>query len=120
MKRALVVFAFLIFASTARAQTDIEPTFKALGTVAFGSVTASFTSFFANTAALFDLDIVNLTNADITCSFDSGTTSHVVIPAYSSYSPELGRGKAYLDNPVYCKYTTAAPTVGNVYFTGEY
>jgi len=118
MKKLLVLI--LLIPSIVIAQSAIEPTYKTLSTVAFGSVTASYTAFLSNSVALFDLDILNLTDQPITCSFDSGTTDHVVIPAYSSYSPKLGRSEAYLDNPVQCKRTSSAPTVGSVYISGAY
>lgn len=119
MKKILLSILFLI-PSILQAQSAIEPTFKTLAAVAFGSVTASHTAFLSNTAALIHLDILNLTDQPITCSFDSGTTDHVVIPAYSSYSPNLGKHEAYIDSSVHCKRTSAAPTVGSVYITGAY
>lgn len=94
----------------------------ALATVAYGSVTSSFTSFLANSSkyALLDLDILNLTDANITCSYDAGSTSHFVVAAQSSYSPKLGDIGRHHTSSIYCKYTTAAPTTGNVYLWAGY
>lgn len=122
MKRLIVILALCFAPIVAQAQAALEPTFKTLTTVAFGSVGAAYTAFLTNTAPLIDIDILNVTDQPITCAFDTASPAadHVVVPAYSSYSPPLDRRTFYIAKSVYCKRTSSAPTVGSVYITASF
>ena len=114
MKKLLL--ASLLLASEVLAQSYSTPTYYA-ATVAFGSVTASYTQFIAGGRSYVKLDVLNNTDKDIYCSLDLGTSGFLV-PAYSSYDPDLGENRRYANNAVQCKHAGVAPTVGNVEIFG--
>jgi hypothetical protein len=127
--RKILIFIALFAAIEAQGQvissntlTTKERQDVALATVAFGSVTASHTSFLANASALpfTEVDVLNLTDQPITCSYNGGVTDHFVVPAYSSYNPTLGEMQVHHATTIFCKRTSAAPTVGNVYVSAGY
>lgn len=127
--RKILLLLTVFLAVSAEAQvgqtlstTSVARRNVAMATVAFGSVTASHTSFLANasTLAFQDIDILNLTDAQITCSYDGGTTDHFTVPAYSGYDPELGDLALHHSSTIFCKRTSAAPTVGAVYISAGY
>lgn len=118
MKRVIGAIALAVFPLSAVAQTLVPPVYVA-ASVAFGSVTGSYTQFLAGGKPLVDIDILNDSNQTIRCSFDAGTTG-VEIPAYSSYSPDLGVTKKYITNAVQCKHEGVAPTAGTVEIFGWY
>lgn len=128
MKKTFLLLTLLI-TSVAEAQvissntlTTKERQDVALATIAFGSVAAGHTSFLANASALpfTEIDVLNLTDQPITCSYNGGTTDHFVVPAYSSYNPTLGEMQAHRATAIFCKRTSAAPTVGSVYVSAGY
>lgn len=121
MKRiviTLVVSALTAIAAEAQTLTQYEPMTE--NTVAFGSVTASYTTFLTVTQPLVDMDIYNGTNQSITCRLGSGASDHIDVPAYSSWSPSLAAAKKYNQLNVLCKQTSVAPTVGSVTVSGAY
>lgn len=98
-------------------------------TVAFGSITNSFTAVGAPTAHQWSLfDIVNNTDGDMIFSVD-GTTNNLFVPANSfvlydlsaNSSPVNVNGALLLQvgTQFYVKYSTA-PTKGAVYVEGTY
>lgn len=118
MRRILGALMLAAIPFVAKAQTSVPPVYVA-ATVAFGSVTGSYAQFLAGGKPLVDIDILNDTNQAIRCSFDAGTTG-VEIPAYSSYSPDLGVTKKYIGTAVQCRHEGVAPTVGAVEIFGWY
>lgn len=118
MKKLLALL--LLVPNLAFGQGWGEGTFP-FSTTAFGSVTASYTTFLANTKSLVDLDIYNGTDASITCTNDTATAGEGwVIPSYSAYSPKLASATRYLNGNISCKRTSGAPTVGSVEISGTY
>lgn len=125
MRRILFIL-LCVFAVEARAQVggDSDTTTRArqdstLAAVAFGSVTGAYTAFLTNTNPIRDLDVLNQTDAAITCSYNA-STDHFVVPAYSSYSPDLGEIEMHSGSTISCKRTSGAPTVGSVYISAGY
>jgi hypothetical protein len=105
----------------AQALTTDERQSLPMVTTAFGSIVVGYSSIFTNTdkVAIKDLDILNVTNADITCSYNA-SDQHFEVPAYSSYSPDLGVMRKHESATISCKYRTGAPTVGNVHVSVGY
>jgi hypothetical protein len=119
MKRVIALVLSLFMALDVSAQgAPFKGTFIA-ATIAFGSVTVAYTTFLANTNSLVDLDILNLTDASITCQ-NTGSTNPWTIPAYSSQTIKLRDVGLYANGNISCKYTTVAPTVGSVVVQGSY
>ena len=116
MKRISLLLASLFVVSTAAAQSYSTPTYYS-ATVAFGSVTASYTQFIAGGRSYVKVDVLNNTNQDIRCRLDT-TTAEFLVPAYSSYDPDLGENRRYANGAVQCKHAGVAPTVGNVEIFG--
>ena len=114
MKKLLV--ASLLVATEVLAQSYSTPTYYS-ATVAFGSVTASYTQFIAGGRSYIELDVLNNTDKDIRCSFDDGV-SDFLVPAYSSFDPDLGENRRYANSALKCKHAGVAPTVGNVEIFG--
>jgi hypothetical protein len=112
MRKTLLLILSLFCVSAEAQTTSVQPSYVS-ASVAFGSVGAGYTQFLAAGKPLVNIDILNNTDADIRCSWDAGTTS-VEIPAYSSYSPDLGVNKKYIVAALQCKRDTGAPTVGSV------
>jgi hypothetical protein len=85
-------------------------------------VGAAYAAFLANESGLtyLDIDVLNMTDADITCSYDGGSTDHFVVPAYSSYEIPLAKIRLHHASTIYCKRRSGAPTVGNVYLAAGY
>jgi hypothetical protein len=116
MKRISLLLASLFVGSSALAQSYSTPTYYS-ATVAFGSVTASYTEFIAGGRSYIKVDVLNNTNQDIRCRLDT-TAAEFLVPAYSSYDPDLGENRRYANGAVQCKHAGVAPTVGNVEIFG--
>jgi hypothetical protein len=114
MKKLLL--ASLLLTTEVLAQSYSTPTYYS-ASVAFGSVTASFTQFIAGGRSYVKLDVLNNTDKGIRCSFDAGTT-YFVIPAYSSFDPDLGENRRYANSALQCRHDGVAPTAGNVEIFG--
>lgn len=114
MKKLLILAA--LFATNAVAQSYSTPTYYS-ATVAFGSVTASYTQFIAGGRSYVKLDVLNNTDKDIRCRLDT-SSAEFLVPAYSSYDPDLGENRRYANGAVQCKHAGVAPTVGNVEIFG--
>lgn len=110
MKKFLA--SLLLFVGVAEAQDFTQPRFSS-ATVAFGSVTGSFTDFLTNGQAWVSVDILNTGNNAIRCTFDAGTTSFLV-PASSSYSPDFGMFRKYESSTLQCRHDGVALTSGGV------
>ena len=130
MKRILLSL-LLLFPSIAWAGTGsyIEAKHETMATIAFGSVAAAYTVFLANATPnrWYEVDVYNGTDAPITCSYNSGSPAaagtavdHFIVPPYSSYDPFLGKAERVVIYPIWCKRTSAAPTVGAVYLSASY
>lgn len=117
MKNIFYLIASLCYVGLAHGQSPNQPIYVS-ASVAFGSVTASYTQFLASGKPLVDVDIFNNTNQSIDCTFDG--TNGVVIPAISSYRPNLGESKKYIITAVQCKHSGTVPTSGNVSIFGYY
>lgn len=114
MKKLLILAA--LFATNAVAQSYSTPTYYS-ATVAFGSVTASYTQFIAGGRSYVKLDVLNNTDKDIRCRLDT-SSAEFLVPAYSSYDPDLGENRRYANGAVQCKHAGVAPTVCNVEIFG--
>jgi hypothetical protein len=117
MKNLFYLIVSLFYVSIAHGQSPTAPIYVS-ASVAFGSVTASYTSFLAGGKPLVDIDVLNNTDKDIFCTWDD--TNGVEIPAYSSYRPNLGESKKYIYTALQCKHAGVAPTVGTVDIFGYY
>jgi hypothetical protein len=117
----LTLLAILLIPVMAFAQNASKKvTWLNVPAVAFGSVTASYTTFATLTSPITVFDIVNLTDAGIFCTDVTGVDKWP-IPAYSAFSPQLGQNFRYMNGVIFCKrLTAAAPTVGNVHFNAGY
>lgn len=129
MKKILLALLLIPSAAFAGTGSYVEAEHETLATIAFGSVTASYTVFLANATPhrWYELDIYNGTDAPITCSYNPGSPAavgtavdHFIIPAYSGYAPHLGKAERVIIVPIWCKRTSAAPTVGAVYLSASY
>lgn len=103
--------------------------FDALRTVAFGSITGSYTALGTPTTKNMRLvKIVNTTDADMLVSFD-GTTDNDIIPAggfalydFATNAPATASSSWFvlaIATQIYVKYSTA-PTLGAVWVVGIY
>lgn len=117
MKNIFYLIASLCYVGLAHGQSPNQPIYVS-ASVAFGSVTASYTQFLASGKPLVDIDILNNTDKDIFCTWDD--TNPVEIPAYSSYRPNLGESRKYIQTALKCKHAGVAPTVGTVDIFGYY
>jgi hypothetical protein len=117
MKNIFYLIASLCYVGLAHGQSPNQPIYVS-ASVAFGSVTASYTQFLAGGKPLVDVDILNNTDKDIFCTWDD--TNPVEIPAYSSYRPNLGESRKYIQTALKCKHAGVAPTVGSVDIFGYY
>lgn len=115
--RILALLIPFVISASAFAQGLTQPTYVS-ASVAFGSVTASYTQFLAGGKPLADIDILNNTDKDIVCSWDD--TNGVDIPAYSSFRPNFAESKKYVQTALKCKHAGVAPTVGSVDIFGYY
>lgn len=107
-----ILFGLLLCSLNVQAQGLNEPGYSS-ATVAFGSVTSSYTTFLTNGKSWVSLNILNTGDAAIRCTLDGGTTSFL-IPALSSFSPELGTVRKYENSNLQCKYNAGALTSGGV------
>jgi len=117
MKNLFYLLVSLFYVGAAHGQGMTSPTYVS-ASVAFGSVTASYTQFLVGGKALVDIDVLNNTDKDIFCTWDD--TNGVEVPAYSSYRPNLGESKKYIYTALKCKHAGVAPTVGSVDIFGYY
>jgi hypothetical protein len=119
MKHVLRLPALLaLLAGPVAAQVPGQPA-QSSATVAFGSVTASYTNFLTGGLNWTFLDILNNTDKDVRCTMNAGTNSFL-IPAYSSFSPKLGEVRQFETRTIQCKHDGVAPTVGNVELYAQY
>ncbi len=116
MKRICLLIALLVPLSVhgQGVGTSQRGAFRA-AIVAFGSVTASYTTFLVNSGSrnYKALDILNVTDQPIWCSVDAATDQFYV-PAYSNLQinlADVGLGTGAI---ISCKRVSAAPTVGSV------
>lgn len=118
--RLLVVFIGCLFAAHVEAQTTPKAAQFASGSLAFGSVTASYVQVLAGGVQFRLIDILNVTDKDVLCSWDDGTTS-ILVPAYSSYDADLRIASVFVGaTALKCKHTGVAPTVGTIEAFGIY
>lgn len=120
MKHVLKLLSLLVLlASPVVAQVTTGQPLQSSATVAFGSVTSSYTNFLTGGVNWTFLDILNNTDKDVRCTMNAGTNSFL-IPAYSSFSPKLGEIRQFETRTVQCKHNGVAPTVGNVELYAQY
>lgn len=129
MKRILLSLLLLPSFAWAGTGAFVEAEDETMATIAFGSVTASYTVFLANATPnrWYEVDIYNGTDQPITCSYNPGSppaagtaVDHFIVPAYSSYDPFLGKAERVIIVPIWCKRTSSAPTVGSVYLSASH
>lgn len=124
MKKLFLFFSLLVFPLIAQAQTQATNQRRntTLTTIAFGSVAADHSAFLTNASGLtfLDIDMLNWTDAEITCSYDAGVTDNFVVPAYSSYEIPLAKIKLHHATAIWCKRSSGAPTVGSVRISAGY
>ena len=123
MKRAAKIFvliASVVGAVSAHAQTTPKAAEFRSGSLAFGSVTASYATVLVGAVQYRNIDILNATDQDALCSWDDGTTS-VRVPAYSSFGGDLRQLSLFLGaTELKCKHAGVAPTVGSINAFGMY
>jgi hypothetical protein len=102
--------------------------FEALRSLAFGSISGTYAAIgSALTHACRMIGIDNLTDVNVTISFN-GSTDHTVIPPGSGkifdFSTNRAEPVGFLELPsnttVYAKQTSGAPSSGSVYVTVMY
>ena len=122
MKKLFLILILLAgLVSTGEAQTTNQRRNVPMVTKAFGAITNGFTAFLTNSSGVSytDIDLINLTDATITCTYDTAT-DHFPMPAYSTYEIPLAKINAHHAGTIYCKYTSAAPTTGSFYISAGY
>lgn len=94
-----------------------EAAYPPLGSKAFGSITASFTSLLTPGGNAKIVDLTNDTDQLLKFSFDGGTTEHAVVPAKSAKVYDFGSQGLKCSGVIHVKHLGTAPTVGTVYAT---
>jgi len=118
--KTLVVLLGVVCASVAHAQTTPKAAEFKSGSLAFGSVTASYVQVLAGGVQFRLMDVLNNTDKDVLCSWDDGTTS-VRVPAYSAYDADLRQASLFVGaTALKCKHAGVAPTVGAIEAFGMY
>lgn len=123
MKRAaqlMVLMVGVLGTSVAQAQTTPKAAEFKSGSLAFGSVTASYVKVLDGAVQYRNIDLLNATDKDALCSWDDGTTS-VLVPAYSSFNGDLRQLSLFVGaTELKCKHAGVAPTVGSINAFGMY
>jgi len=96
-----------------------EVTNITMGTVAFGSVGASYTAALTDSHNKLEILVDNQTDAAIYVSFN-GTNNHEILAAGQAAKWNFGSYGRYESGNVSIKHTGAAPTSGNVYVSARY
>lgn len=96
-----------------------EVAWATMAAVAFGSVTASYTTALTNTNPLQIIDVFNGTDAAVYLSFDA-TNNHLYIPVSGVRQVNLGCLQMHDSSNVSVKHAGAAPTSGALYISGAY
>lgn len=96
-----------------------DAAWKTLGEVAFGSITASYTTALTNGNPLLFIDIYNGTNAAIYLSFDA-TNNHLYVPSLTTLGISLAEMQMHETSNVSVKHAGSAPTSGSLYISGVY
>jgi hypothetical protein len=117
MKHLFLLLASLFYVGVAHGQARTPANYTA-ATVAFGSVTGSYTQFLAGGKALVHLEIYNGTNQGVYCSWDD--TNGIFIPTTVRISLGVGSADKYIQTATKCKHAGVAPTSGNVELFGYY
>jgi len=113
-------FAKVLADGSTVASPDIaDATYGTLVAVAFGSVPAAFGKLFESADADWkEIDIANNTDCLLVISFDAGTTSHYVVPAYSTKEFQFSKYGLSEDSDVYYKYASGEVCAhGSVYLS---
>ena len=87
--------------------------------VAFGSITASYTTALTNGVPLLFIDIYNGTNAAIYLSFNA-TNNHLYVPPTSWAGVNLGDFQMHETSNISVKHAGVAPASGSLYISGGY
>lgn len=85
--------------------------------VAFGSVGATYAEIVDVTQRARIVVIQNTLNANVTLSFDGGTTDHLILQSGTSVTLDLAASGMTHTGSVQQKYTSGAPTSGALIFT---
>jgi hypothetical protein len=118
--KLLVLLVGVVCASSVQAQTTPKAAEFASGSLAFGSITASYVQVLASGVQFRLIDILNNTDKDVQCSWDDGTTS-IRVPAYSSYDADLRMASVFVGaTALKCRHAGVAPTVGAIEAFGMY
>lgn len=116
--KKLLLLACLLWTTSAFAQAIGTAKYTTMATVAYGSVTASYTAFLTSVKPLKQVDILNTTNCDVTISFDA-STAHYFVPKYSSLVLNFRQLEVEERHSVSGK-SAGSCTVGSVYVSGIY
>jgi len=96
-----------------------DPGWGDMGTVAFGSVGASYGAALTDSHNKLEILVDNQTDAAIYVSFN-GTNNHEILAAGQAAKWDFGSYGRYESGNVSIKHTGAAPTSGNVYVSARY
>jgi hypothetical protein len=98
--------------------TQLEATFFALTSKAFGSITGSHTSLKAAGDIVKIITYYNGTNQDLIISCDGGVTDSTILPAGSSQTYDFAANSFHDTSGIFVKHNGVAPTTGSVYCFG--
>lgn len=101
--------------------TTTTAVFQAEGAVAFGSITNAYVTLFTPTAATKILQMRNNTDAAISVSFDSGTTTNYTLDSGDMVSFDLLANALVMSTTaIQVKYAVGAPTSGSFRINGAH
>lgn len=113
-KIVIALLSLLIQHEAAWAQTTPTAAKFASGSLAFGSITASYVQVLASGQQYRNLRVLNSTNIEIQCSWDDGTTQ-VNIPTNGVLQVDVRQLSLFLGATAFkCKHGGVAPTSGAV------